>query len=220
MRRAPWLVSLLFGASTGLLILLTGPLLLFNPWFVSTLQARHHVAEAFETSQAEIDSVTGEFLADLFIGGDFDATLDGRPLLDDAERSHMGDVSGLVRILVLTAVVALIVTAVCGALLRGESRRMATLLLGTAACIGAAGLVVGLIFAVAFDAAFLAFHAIFFPPGTYLFAPGSNLVTLFPEGFWFEASLIAGATVVLSALVVLVIGVSGRRRPPTTLRAA
>ena len=97
---------------------------------------------------------------------------------------------------------------------------MATVLLGTAASIGAAALVLGLVFAVAFEAAFLAFHALFFPPGTYLFAPGSDLVTLFPDGFWFEASLIAGATVVLSALIVLVIGVSGRRRPPTTLRAA
>lgn len=220
MRRAPWPVSLLFGASIGLLILLTGPLLLFNPWFVSALQARHDVAEAFETSQGEIDGVTGQFLADLFTGGDFDATLDGRPLLDDAERSHMADVSNLVRVLVLTAGVALIVAALTGTLLRGESRRMATVLLGTAAAIGAAGLVLGLVFAIAFDAAFLAFHALFFPPGTYLFTPGSNLVTLFPEGFWFEASLIAGATVVLSALVVLVIGVSARRRPPTTLRAA
>ena len=220
MRRAPWPVSLLFGASIGLLILLTGPLLLFNPWFVSALQARHDVAESFETSQAEVDRVTGAFLADLFTDGDFEATLDGQPLLDDAERSHMSDVSNLVRLLVLAAVVALIVAALTGTLLRGESRRMATVLLGTAAAIGAAGLVVGLVFAVAFDAAFLAFHAIFFPPGTYLFEPGSNLVTLFPGGFWFEASLIAGATVVLSALVVLLIGVAGRRRPPTTLRAA
>ncbi len=220
MHRAPWPVSLLFGASTALLILLTGPLLLFNPWFVSALQARHEVAEAFETTQAEIDGVTSAFLADLFLDGEFDATLDGQPLLDDSERSHMADVSRLVRLLVLTAVVSLFVAAVCGVLLRGESRRMATVLLGTAALLGAAGLVVGLIFAVAFDAAFLAFHAVFFPPGTYLFEPGSNLVTLFPEGFWFEASLIAGATVVLSALVVLLIGVAGRRRPPTTLRAA
>ena len=220
MRRAPWPISLLFGASIGLLILLTGPLLLFNPWFVSALQARHDVAESFETSQAEVDRVTGEFLADLFTDGDFEATLDGQPLLDDAERSHMSDVSNLVRLLVLAAVVALIVAALTGTLLRGESRRMATVLLGTAAALGAAGLVVGLVFAVAFDAAFLAFHAIFFPPGTYLFEPGSNLVTLFPGGFWFEASLIAGATVVLSALVVLLIGVAGRRRPPTTLRAA
>jgi integral membrane protein (TIGR01906 family) len=220
MRRAPWLVSLLFGASIGLLIVLAGPLLLFNPWFVSSLQARHDVAAAFDTSQAEIDAVTGEFLGDLFTGGDFDATLAGRPLLDDSERSHMADVSRLVRTLVLAVGVSAIVAALCGYLMRGQPRRMGTVLVVTASCIGAAGLWVGLTFAVAFEQAFLAFHAVFFPPGTYLFEPDSSLTTLFPEGFWFEASLIAGATVVLSALVVLVIGVWGRRRPPTTLRAA
>ena len=48
---------------------LAGPLLLFNPWFTSVLQARHEVADAFETSQAEIDRVTGEILVDLYVGG-------------------------------------------------------------------------------------------------------------------------------------------------------
>lgn len=220
MRPAPWLVSLLFGASIGLLILLAGPLLLFNPWFVSTLQARHDVAEAFDTSQAEIDRVTGQVLADLFTGGDFEVALDERPLLDDAERSHMADVSRLVRILVVASVAAAIVAALCGTLLRGQPRRMAAVLLVTASAIGGAGLVLGLVFAVAFEPAFLAFHAVFFPPGTYLFAPGSNLVTLFPEGFWFDSALIAGSTVVLSAVVVLAIGLAGRRRTPTTLTAA
>lgn len=220
MRRAPWPISLLFGASIGLLILLAGPLLLFNPWFVSTLQERHGVAEAFDTSRAEIDRVTGELLLDLFAAGDFDAALEGRSLLDDAERSHMADVSRLVRILVVTVGASMIVAGLCGAALRGEPRRFATVLVATASAIGAAGLLLGLSFAVAFEPTFLAFHAVFFPPGTYLFAPGSNLVTLFPEGFWFEASLIAGVTVVLSAMAVLAIGLSGRRRPPTTLASA
>lgn len=220
MRRAPWLVSPLFGASIGLLIVLAGPLLLFNPWFVSALQERHDVAGAFNTSRAEIDRVTGELLLDLFAGGEFDAALEGRPLLDDAERSHMADVSRLVRLLVITVGAAMIVAGLCGALLRGQPRRMATVLVATGSTIGAAGLLLGLIFAVAFEPAFLAFHVVFFPPGTYLFEPGSNLITLFPEGFWFEASLIAGATVVLSALVVLAIGLSARRRPPAPLAAA
>jgi integral membrane protein (TIGR01906 family) len=220
MRRAPWPVSLLFGASIGLLILLAGPLLLFNPWFVSTLQERHDVAEAFGTSRAEIDRVTEELLLDIFAGGDFDAALEGRPLLDEAERSHMADVSRLVRLLVITVGASMIIAGLCGALLRAQPRRMANVLVATASAIGAAGLVLGLAFAVAFEPTFLAFHAVFFPPGTYLFAPGSDLITLFPGGFWFEASLIAGATVVLSALAVLAIGLSGRRRPPTTLAAA
>ena len=215
MRSAPW-VSVPFGVAVALLVLLAGPLLLFNPWFVSALQERHDVAAAFDTSQAEVDRVTGELLGDLFTAGDFDASLDGEPLLDEAERSHMADVSRLVRILTLVAATAAIVAALSARLLRGDPGRMATALLVTGSLLAGAGLLVAAIFAVAFEPAFLAFHAIFFPPGTYLFAPGSDLITLFPGGFWFEASLIAGATVVLSALVVLGFGLAGRRRrrPP------
>ncbi len=73
-----------------------------------------------------------------------------------------------------------------------------------------------IVFAVAFDAAFLAFHEIFFPPGTYLFEPGSKLITLFPSGFWFDASLVAGAAIVVSALIVAFIGLRRWRGGPRT----
>ena len=217
MRGAPRLAAPLFGLSIGVLILLLGPLLLFNPPFVSTLQARQDVAARFGTTQEEIDRATGDVLGDLFTNGDFAVTLEGAPLLDDTERSHMSDVSRLVRILGGIAVLSAIVATLCGILLRGHARLMATTLVVTASVIGAAALVLAIVFAVAFERAFLAFHVIFFPAGTYLFAPGSNLITLFPEGFWFEASLVAGLTVVLSALAVLAIGLVGRRRPPAPL---
>jgi len=220
MHRAPRVVGVAFGVSIGLLVLLVGPLLLFNPWFVSTLQARHAVPAAFSATRAEIDTVTGSVLADLFTGGDFAVTLSERPLLDDAERSHMADVSWLVRLLVVATVVAALVAALCGTLLRGEPRRMAGALLTTALIIGAAALVLAVVFAVAFEPAFLAFHAIFFPPGTYLFAPGSTLITLFPGGFWFEATLMAGLMVLLSAVAVGALGLVGRRAPPATPRSA
>lgn len=217
MRGQSRLVALVFGISIGVLILLLGPLLLFNPPFVSTLQARQDVAARFGTTQEEIDRATGDVLGDLFTNGDFAVTLDGEPLLDDTERSHMSDVSRLVRILAAIAVASAIVATLCGFLLRGQARLMATTLVVTAAVIGAAALVLAVVFAVAFETAFLAFHVIFFPAGTYLFAPGSSLITLFPEGFWFEASLVAGLTVVLSALAVLAIGLAGRRRPRAPL---
>jgi uncharacterized membrane protein len=77
-------------------------------------------------------------------------------------------------------------------------------------------LVLAVVFAVAFDAAFLAFHQLFFPPGTYLFEPGSKLITLFPGGFWFDASLAAGAAIILTALVVTIAGLRRRRGAPQT----
>jgi uncharacterized membrane protein len=79
-------------------------------------------------------------------------------------------------------------------------------MLGGAAIVGGVAVVLALAFVVAFEPTFLAFHAIFFPPDTYLFPPGSQLIALFPEPFWFDAALAAGITIVASATVVSVAG--------------
>jgi len=207
MRRAPWPIGLLFGASLAVVILLVGPLVLFNPAFTSLLQARHEVAASFGTSQAEVDRGTTELLVDIYTDGEFDAALEGgQPLLDGRERSHMHDVAVLVRILAAVALMATVIAVVTGVWLSREPRRQGRIMLLAAAGIGAVGLLVAIAFAVAFEPTFLAFHAIFFPPGTFLFEPGSNLITLFPEPFWFDASLAAGVTVLLAAAIVAVIG--------------
>lgn len=207
MARAPGPIGVVFGLALAVLIVLVGPLLLFNPAFTSALQVRHGVADAFGTSQAEVDRVTREMLADLYFDGSFEAAFDGQaPLLDARERSHMRDVGALVRTLLLVAVVAAIVAAATRWRLRREPRRRGRIMVGAASAIGVAALLVAITFAVAFEAAFLAFHAIFFPPGSFLFEPGSSLITLFPEPFWFDASLVAGATIVLAALLVGFLG--------------
>jgi integral membrane protein (TIGR01906 family) len=217
MERAPWVIGLLFGLSLAIVILLLGPLLLFNPAFTSALQVRHGVAEAFATDQAEVERVTSAFLADIYLDGDFGASLDGEgPLLDEGERSHMTDVSRLVRLLAGILIVALIVAGVTAAWLRGEPRRQGRIMLAAAGSIGALAIVLAIVFAVAFEPAFLAFHELFFPPGTYLFEEGSELIVLFPEPFWFDAALLAGAAIVLVAVVVSLIGLWRWRSAPTT----
>ena len=217
MPRAPAPIGLLFGLSLAVVITLAGPLLLFNPIFTTTLQARHEVPDAFDTSQAEVDRVTGEILGDLFVGGSFDAAFEGdAPLLNDRERSHMSDVSRLVQLLLGITVAALLIAVVTGLMLRREPRRQGRIMLVAAGLIGAVALGLAIVFAVAFDAAFLAFHEVFFPPGTYLFEPGSKLITLFPSGFWFDASLAAGAAIVVSALIVTFIGLRRWRGGPRT----
>jgi integral membrane protein (TIGR01906 family) len=206
-------VGLLFGLGLAVLIALAGPLLLFNPWFTSALQERHDVAASFGTSQDQVQRVTSAYLADIYLDGSFEAGFDGQgPLLDEAERSHMRDVSGLVRLLAGIAVLAAIVTAVTAVWLRREPRRQGRIMLLTAGGIGLAAVVLAAVFAVAFDAAFTAFHELFFPPGTWQFTPGSNLITLFPEGFWFDAALAAGVSIVVAALLVSVVGAWRWRR--------
>ena len=221
MERAPGVIGLLFGLSLALIILLLGPLLLFNPAFTSALQVRHGVAAELGTTQDEVERVTGSYLADIYLDGDFDASLDGSgPLLDESERSHMTEVSRLVRLLAGIVVVALIVAGITAAWLRHEPRRQGRIMLLAAGAIGVAAVTLAVVFAVAFEPAFLAFHELFFPPGTYLFATGSELIVLFPEPFWFDAALLSGAAIVLVAVLVSLIGLWRWRSARTTARLA
>jgi integral membrane protein (TIGR01906 family) len=167
---------------------------------VSAEQARHEVAESLGTDQAGVDRVTVAMLRDLFVSGPFDASLDGDgPLLDASERSHMQDVGGLVRTLAGLELLSLVTLLVTGWLLRRERPQRGRLLLRAAAAVGILALVLGTFFAVAFEMAFAAFHAIFFQAGTWQFGADSNLIRLFPEPFWFEVSLLAGVAIVVGA---------------------
>lgn len=191
-----------FGLAAALAIVLSGPLLLFNPWLVGAEQARHGVADSLGSDRPSVDRVTSAMLGDLFVGGDFGASLDGNgPMLDASERSHMQDVGGLVRVLALLEAVAVAILVITWRWLRDERMRRGRLLLRAAAGVGAGALVLAGFFALAFDTAFAAFHALFFKSGTWQFGPDSNLIRLFPESFWFEVSLLSGASIVLSALL-------------------
>ncbi|MGZ6299385.1 MAG: lipoprotein intramolecular transacylase Lit [Candidatus Limnocylindria bacterium] len=182
--------------------MLTGPLLLFNPWLVSAEQARHGVAASLGTDQANVDRVTAVMLRDLFVDGDFIANIDDQPsILDSSERSHMSDVGRLVRILAGLEVAAIFVLLGTAWWLRGERARRGRLLMTASLAVGASALLLGVFFAVAFETAFTAFHALFFKAGTWQFGPDSNLIRLFPEAFWFETSLLAGLSIVVSAVL-------------------
>jgi uncharacterized membrane protein len=132
----------------------------------------------------------------------------------------MTDVSRLVRLLAGILVLALVVAGVTGAWMRHERRRQGRIMLLAAGAIGAVAVVLAVVFAVAFEPAFLAFHELFFPPGTYLFATGSELIVLFPEPFWFDAALLAGAAIVLVAVAVSLIGLWRWRSAQTTTARA
>lgn len=186
---------------------LTGPLLLFNPWFVGAEQDRHHVAARLGVDDRSVDRITGSLLHDLFLGGDFRVAFDtGEPILDASERSHMADVGALVRTLAVVDLLALATAAVTWRALRREPGRRAALVLASGVGVAVVAVGIGLVAAVAFDAFFLAFHRLFFREGTFLFGPQSNLLRLFPGDFWFEASLAAGLAVALPAVALAMIG--------------
>src|SRR6266508_3709349 len=197
--RASAVVGVAFALSAALLILLTGPLLLFNPLFVRFEQSRHDVPARLYAMPAATYVATEAVLWDLFTDGAFDMAYPGPavfgPLLDEAERSHMRDVGRLVRALVLIDALALATWLLARRRLRGEAARRGRLLLVASAAIGGLAVVLGLFFAFAFDAAFTAFHGLFFAAGTWQFGADSNLIRLFPEPLWYESALVAGAAV-------------------------
>jgi len=189
-------------------IALAGPLALFNPWFVSLEQARNGVPGRLATTQAEVDRVTGAMLCDLVFGcDDFSERIDPTtPLLTDAEISHMRDVAHLVRALWIALLIAIGLVIASLVALRREPRRAGMVMLWTSAGVGIAAIAAGGFFALDFDQAFLTFHELFFPQGNFLFGPDSNLLRLFPEGFWFESALVAGLLIVLSCAAVTLVG--------------
>jgi integral membrane protein (TIGR01906 family) len=206
-------VAVPFVLATALAITLTGPLLLFDPVVVSLEQGRHGVSDALATDGGEVARITNSMLGDLFFDGSFEVSLDGNePFLDAAERDHMRDVGGLVRTLAILEIASLIVAVLLGWWLRRDRELRGRLLLAAAATVGVAAVVLAAFFALAFDTAFTAFHNLFFEPGSWQFAPGSHLITLFPEPFWFELALLAGLTIVIGAVLVALLG----RRDLTT----
>ncbi|HJT64545.1 MAG TPA: DUF1461 domain-containing protein [Candidatus Limnocylindria bacterium] len=198
--RTPPRVLWLFALWVGVLTLLTGPLLLINPLFIGWLQERHDVADGLHLPQDELDRINGEIVWDIFSGGDFDVTFaNGQPVLDAEERSHMADVSRLVRILVILDAVAIIFAAWGGRLLRTDPHRLGRLLIAGAGTVGVATVAIGVFAVVAWDSAFTLFHELLFPPGTWSFPADSTMILLYPPEFWFEAAMIAAGLVLATS---------------------
>ncbi|MBI2323483.1 MAG: DUF1461 domain-containing protein [Chloroflexi bacterium] len=129
------------------------------------------------------------------------------PAFTADEVSHMADVRrvfiGAQALMYASAVLAILLVAL--ALRRGR-RAAARLLRNGALAAGATVLVVGVAAAVAFEPAFLAFHYVLFPQGNFLFGPGSNLIRLYPEAYWYAVTLRVGAAFVLMTAVIALIG--------------
>jgi integral membrane protein (TIGR01906 family) len=59
------------------------------------------------------------------------------------------------------------------------------------------------VFAVtSFDWFFTTFHQIFFPQGNWEFPAGDHMITLFPGGFWWDATLLVGLVILGLGLAV------------------
>lgn len=195
-----------FTAAAAAILILTVSILPFlTPAWVAFEQDRAQAAAWTGFGQPDLRLVTDSILGDLVLRrGDFDVQLGGAPVLTPAERAHMRDVRGVFGGLALLAALSAIVVVVAFRRSRAPAARTRTWLAIRRGAITLAGVVVvlGLVAAVAFDAAFELFHRLFFAPGTYDFDPRtSRLVQLFPETFWSETAIAVGAVIIVLALI-------------------
>ena len=137
----------------------------------------------------------------------------GRELYNEREVHHMRDVKGLVRGVYWVAALTLaFLLAVKGGgyyLWRWAfARQMARLgLYGGLLTLGLV-LAVGLFALVGFDALFLLFHQISFTNDLWQLDPRTDyLLIMFPQGFWFDATMRVAQTTIAGA--VLLVAVSG-----------
>lgn len=189
-------------------------LLFLNPLWFAFEQGRTGVAELTGYTPAQVNQVTGSILSDLVFGPpSFDVTVNGVPVLDARERSHMVDVRTFLTRFWLSALVAAVLLVIVGVASRGRRWFWRAVAWGAQALV--VGVVaVGLAFVLFFDQAFGLVHELFFPPGTYMFDPRTEkLVQLLPDQLWSETSVAIAAAVLGLALAASWLG---RRlsRPP------
>lgn len=195
------IATILAGAATVVAILGVAIALFFNPLWIAFEQDRSAVPAITGYTPNQVGTVTGSILGDLFVGPPaFDVAVNGQPVLDAAERSHMVDVRNVLLPaaigfgLAIAALVALLATSrqqpwLWQAIARGAS------------AVALAGILVGISVMFFFDAAFLLFHRVFFPQGNFSFDPRTERLTqLFPDQFWTETSI----AIVITGLAIAV----------------
>jgi integral membrane protein (TIGR01906 family) len=154
------------------------------------------------------DGLSDALVGDLLTDGAFDAPLGDAPLLSAGERSHLVDVGGLLRSVLVGGLGGLIVLTL--ARLRRRAWLRAAIRDGAALIVGGA-LLAAAAFTFAFDATFTFFHGLFFASGTWTFNPATDrLVQLYPESFWILAALLF--CLALAALSLIAYRITARTR--------
>jgi integral membrane protein (TIGR01906 family) len=73
---------------------------------------------------------------------------------------------------------------------------------------------VGFLAVIAWQIWFVAFHQIFFAPGSWTFNPSDTLIRLFPERFWYDAALTISSINLLGGFTMALIGWYVQRKHP------
>jgi integral membrane protein (TIGR01906 family) len=196
--------SVLTALSTAVVVLALAVLPFLNPAWVAFEQGRSQAAAWTGFAPDDLRAASNAILFDLVIGPPgFDVAVDGVPVLSEAERGHMRDVRGAFAGFAILAGLALLWLVAARRIARAGPDFWRPVRAGAIGLLGTI-VVLGVVAAVAFDAAFDLFHRLLFAGGTWSFDPATDrLVQLFPMQFWFETSIVVGLVVLSLALVAI-----------------
>jgi integral membrane protein (TIGR01906 family) len=187
---------------TILVLLGVGVALFVNPFWVAFEQGRANAAGWTGFNAPDLRAATDAILRDLYLGGRFDVTVGGVPVLDVREQAHMHDVRAVFGWFAV-AVVAGAAVLLIGRALSGGARWYWRAIQSGATVLAVTVVALGITALFVFDAMFEAFHEVFFAGGSYTFDPRTErLVQLFPDQFWFETSTVLAIVLVGMAVVV------------------
>lgn len=139
--------------------------------------------------------------------------LNGAPVYNPREVSHMADVQAVFQSVLRVWQAAFILLLLMGLVLWQKGERQAL-----ASAIQSGGLLTsGIILSIALLAIFAwqfwfeMFHLFFFDPGSWLFSYSDTLIRLFPVEFWFDATLTISVLSLAGGLLLALIGWRGKR---------
>lgn len=128
------------------------------------------------------------------------------PMYNTMELRHMEDVKQVAQIAFATGLIGAIIALLIGAALARSMHRHILkigLMQGSLLTMGLIATIIVIALA-AWDLFFDTFHALFFEQGTWRFYTSDTLIRLYPEQFWFDASVTVGVLTTLGALLILV----------------
>jgi integral membrane protein (TIGR01906 family) len=211
-----WLISVAF--------VLLLPLLLISTSLRALVTDRDLILRGFQDNRVALttglDEPQLERIADAFVAYfqgppgqiQMQVTVNGqpRPLFNQREVDHMQDVQALIqwflRMQVVAAIVAVARVALAMVVDREPGPLGAEMLWSMALMIGIVVLV-GVLSLIDFDALWTRFHQIAFRNDLWQLDPSRDyLIMLFPEPFWFTATIRMATTIAIETLIVAAIG--------------
>ena len=164
---------------------------------------RYHVSAATGLEKEELTDVAHRLIAYF----NSDEELVDIDLFNQREVAHLKDVKGLVQLDYRLQLVSLAYVAVYiaisfvlrrGAFWRDLARRLIWGSGATVALLAA----LGLLAVFGFDQFFLWFHLVSFRNDLWLLSPGDNLLLMFPQGFFNDATLFIAAAAIGEAIII------------------